>query len=246
MRSIVVTGGSRGLGLGIARKLAASGFQVIAVARRTTDQLAAAMAETVERAGGALHFRSFDLTEITELSGFVKTLRYEFGPIYGLVNNAGLGTPGVLANMKDTHIEEIVRLNVLMPIVLTKYIVRSMMSAGDGGGRIVNISSVVGHTGYSGLSAYSATKASLVGFTRSLAREVGPLGITVNNVAPGFINTEMTHSLTAGERAKIERRSALHRMTDIEDVANLVDYLFSEKARNITGTTMTVDAGNTA
>jgi 3-oxoacyl-[acyl-carrier protein] reductase len=246
MRSVVVTGGSRGLGLGIAQKLAASGFQVIAVARKMTDQLAAAMAETAARGQGALHFRSFDLADITKLPGFVKTLRSEFGPFYGLVNNAGLGTPGVLANMKDTHIEDIVRLNVLMPIVLTKYVLRSMMSAGDGGGRIVNISSVVGHTGYSGLSAYSATKASLVGFTRSLAREVGPLGITVNNVAPGFIYTEMTHSLSPAERSKIERRSALHRMPEIEDVANLVGYLFSEEARNITGTTMTVDAGNTA
>ena len=135
-------------------------------------------------------------------------------------------------------------LNVLMPIVLTKYVVRSMMSGT--GGRIVNISSIVSNTGYSGLSAYSATKASLVGFTRSLAREVGPLGITVNTVAPGFINTEITHTLSPAERAKIERRSALHRMPEIEDVANLVDYLISDKARNVTGTTMTVDAGNTA
>ncbi len=173
-----------------------------------------------------------------------RLLRSEFGPIYGLVNNAAIGTPGVLANMKDSHIEEIVHLNVLMPIVLTKYVVRTMMSAG--GGRIVNISSVVSSTGYSGLSAYSATKASLVGFTRSLAREVGPLGITVNTVSPGFINTDMTHTLTPAERAKIERRSALHRMPEIEDVANMVDYLVSEKARNITGTMMTVDAGNTA
>jgi 3-oxoacyl-[acyl-carrier protein] reductase len=244
MRNIIVTGGSRGLGLGIAQKLVSSGFQVVAIARRTTDQLATAMAETGDRGQGALHFRPFDLTDISGLPDLVKTLRSQFGPIYGLVNNAAIGTPGVLANMKDSQIEEIVHLNVLMPIVLTKYVVRSMMSGT--GGRIVNISSIVSNTGYSGLSAYSATKASLVGFTRSLAREVGPLGITVNTVAPGFINTEMTHTLSPAERAKIERRSALHRMPEIEDVANLVDYLISDKARNVTGTTMTVDAGNTA
>jgi 3-oxoacyl-[acyl-carrier protein] reductase len=244
MRNVVVSGGSRGLGLGIGRKLAASGFRVVAIARGMTDQLETAMAEAVCHDQGSLHFRSFDLTDIPALPGLVKTLRAEFGPIYGLVNNAGIGTAGVLANMKDRDIDAIVRLNVLMPIMLTKYIVRSMMAAG--GGRIVNISSVVAGTGYSGLSAYSASKASLLGFTRSLAREVGPLGITVNAVAPGFVDTEMTHSLGTADRAKIERRSALHRMPDVEDVADMVDYLFSEKAKNITGTTMTVDAGNTA
>jgi 3-oxoacyl-[acyl-carrier protein] reductase len=244
MRNVVVTGGSRGLGLGIARKLADCGFQVIAIARGTNDQLQAAIAETAGRDQGSLHFRPFDLTDIPALPGLVKALRAEFGPIYGLVNNAGIGTAGVLANMKDRDIEDIVRLNVLMPIMLTKYIVRSMMSAGSG--RIVNISSIVGSTGYSGLSAYSATKASLLGFTRSLAREVGPLGITVNAVAPGFVDTEMTHSLGPTDRAKIVRRSALQRMPEIDDVANLIEYLLSEKARNITGTTMTVDAGNTA
>jgi 3-oxoacyl-[acyl-carrier protein] reductase len=244
MRNILVTGGSRGLGLGIAQKLVASGFRVVAIARRPTDQLTAAMDDAVSRDQGSLHFRPFDLTDIPALPGLLKTLRSEFGPIYGLINNAGIGTAGVLANMKDTYIEDLVRLNVLMPIVLTKYAVRSMMAAGSG--RIVNISSVVGHTGYSGLSAYSATKASLLGFTRSLAREVGPLGITVNAILPGFIDTEMTHSLSPVDRAKIERRSALHRMPEIEDVANMVDYLVSEKARNITGASMTVDAGNTA
>jgi 3-oxoacyl-[acyl-carrier protein] reductase len=244
MRNVVVTGGSRGLGLGIAQKLVASGYQVVAIARRPTDQLANAIAEAASTDQGSLHFRPFDLADTAGLQGLVKALRSEFGSIYGLVNNAAIGTSGVLANMKDSSIEDIVRLNVLMPIMLTKYVVRSMMSAGSG--RIVNISSVVGHTGYSGLSAYSATKASLLGFTRSLAREVGPLGITVNAVVPGFIDTEMTHSLSPAERGKIERRSALHRMPEVDDVANLVDYLFSEKARNITGTSMTVDAGNTA
>jgi 3-oxoacyl-[acyl-carrier protein] reductase len=113
------------------------------------------------------------------------------------------------------------------------------------GGRIVNISSVVGTTGYSGLSIYSATKASLGGFTRSLARELGPLGITVNAVAPGFVDTEMTHELTAAQRSQIARRSALRRMPEIADIAHTVDFLFSDKARNITGTITTVDAGNT-
>jgi 3-oxoacyl-[acyl-carrier protein] reductase len=113
-------------------------------------------------------------------------------------------------------------------------------------GRIVNISSIVGSTGYPGLSAYAATKAALTGFTRSLAREVGSLGITVNAVAPGFISTEMTADLGEQQREKIARRSALKRMAVPQDVAAAVEFLMSDKAKNITGTTLTVDAGNTA
>jgi 3-oxoacyl-[acyl-carrier protein] reductase len=122
--------------------------------------------------------------------------------------------------------------------------VRSMMS--DGGGRIVNIASVVAFTGYSGLSVYSASKASLIGFTRSLAREVGKLGITVNAVAPGFVDTEMTRGMKEEQREQIVRRSALKRLVDVEDVANAVGFLLSDGAKNITGTVVTVDAGNTA
>jgi len=240
VRNVVVTGGSRGLGLGIARTLRAAGYRVIAVARGHTEPLAAAMAEAPE----ALQFVPFDLANTAEIPAFVSRLRKEFGPIYGLVNNAGLGTPGLLATMPDADIERLIALNTLSPIMLCKYAVRSMMA--HGGGRIVNIASIVGMTGYKGLSAYGATKASLIGFTRSLAREVGALGITVNAVAPGFIATEMTHSLDAAQREQIARRSALHRLAEIDDVANAVEYLISDKARNITGTVVTVDAGNTA
>jgi 3-oxoacyl-[acyl-carrier protein] reductase len=244
MRNVLVTGGSRGLGLGIAKALAATDFRVIAVARKGSDQLAAAQAETVERGIGALHFTAFDLSRTEAMAGFVKDLTREFGHFYGLVNNAGLGTAGMLANMADDDIDRLVRVNTVAPITLTKYVLRSIMTGQ--GGRIVNISSIVSRTGYSGLSVYSATKASLLGFTRSLAREVGPLGITVNALEPGFIATEMTHEMSEAQRGQIARRSALKRMPEIADVANAVDYLFSDKARNITGTTTVIDAGNTA
>ena len=115
-----------------------------------------------------------------------------------------------------------------------------------GGGRIVNVASIIGFTGYSGLSVYGATKASIIGFTRSLAREVGPLGINVNAVAPGFLDTEMTGSLNTEQRDQIAHRSALHRLAEVDDVADAVEFLLSDKARNITGTVLTVDAGNTA
>jgi 3-oxoacyl-[acyl-carrier protein] reductase len=243
-KNVIVTGGSRGLGLGIARKLAAAGYRVIAIARGESDQLTCAMREQKSGGQGSFVFKAFDLENFSAIHELVKELRKEFGSIHGLVNNAGLGTSGILATMHDSQIERLVRLNTLSPIMLTKYVVRAMMA--DGGGRIVNVASIVAFTGYSGISVYSATKASIIGFTKSLAREVGPLGINVNAVAPGFLDTEMTESLTGQQREQIARRSALHHLAEIDDVANAVEYLLSDKAKNITGTVFTVDAGNTA
>jgi len=244
VRNVIVTGGSRGLGLAIGTALAAAGYQVIALARNESAELRAAVAALTPGGGGALAFRSFDLTQLGRIGALVGELRKEFGPVYGLVNNAGLGTAGVLSMMRDEQIEQLARLNLVAPLTLTKYVLRSMMV--ERAGRIVNIASIVSATGYSGLAAYAATKAALVGFTRSLAREVGPLGITVNAVAPGFMDTEMTRELGDKDRERIVRRSALRRLVEAEDVAGAVEYLLSEKARNITGTTLTVDAGNTA
>jgi 3-oxoacyl-[acyl-carrier protein] reductase len=241
MRNVLVTGGSRGIGLAISEKLAGSGFNVIAVARRESDELRAAIGEAKQ---DNLHFRACDLSAIDAIPAFVKAMRDEFGPIYGLVNNAGIGTEGLLATMHNSDIEALVRLNVLSPVILTKYVVRHMMS--DGEGRIVNISSIIASTGYNGLSVYGATKAAATGFTRSLAREVGKVGITVNAIAPGFIDTDLTQGLGGEGRERIAKRSALRRLPAVDDVARMVDYLFGDGGRNITGTVLTIDAGNTA
>jgi 3-oxoacyl-[acyl-carrier protein] reductase len=244
VRNVLVTGGSRGLGLGIARRLAAAGYCVIAVARNKTSQLTDAIEEVHRAHHGALHFVPFDLAGIQEIPLLVRKLRKEFGSIYGLVNNAAIAFDGALAVMHDSQIEQLVRVNTLSPIVLTKYVVRSMMA--DGGGRIVNVSSIIGFTGYSGLSVYGATKASTIGFTRSLAREVGRMGVNVNAVAPGFMRTEMTQGLGSEQLQQIERRSALRHLPEIDDVAHAVEYLLGDTAKSITGTVLTIDAGNTA
>jgi 3-oxoacyl-[acyl-carrier protein] reductase len=244
MRNVIVTGGSRGLGLAIAKKLAAAGYCAIAVARKETEQLTSAIAETSRASPDAIRFVPFDLGDIDKIQPFVSGLRRSFGPIYGLVNNAALGTDGALSLMPNSKIAGLVHLNTLSPIVLTKYVVRAMMA--DGGGRIVNVASIVAFTGYSGLSVYSATKASMLGFTRSLAREVGRMGVNVNAVAPGFLDTEMTQGMADDQRAKVARRSALQRLPVVEDVGNAVEFLLGDGARSITGTVLTVDAGSTA
>jgi 3-oxoacyl-[acyl-carrier protein] reductase len=237
MRNVLVTGGTRGIGLAIARALVNAGYRVVVIARNPGSAIADAGPDRWSFVAG-------DLAKSDTLFRLAAMLREQFGPIYGLVNNAGIGPSGILATMPDSEIAQIIQTNVTAPITLTKYLVRSMMSARQG--RVVNISSIVGSTGYSGLSAYSASKAAIEGFTRALAREVGSLGITVNAVAPGFVDTEMTHGLTEKHRLQIAKRNALKRMTTVGDIADAVTFLMGDQAANITGTVMTVDAGNTA
>jgi 3-oxoacyl-[acyl-carrier protein] reductase len=244
MHNVVVTGGSRGLGLAVVRRLAAGGYRAIAIARQMSDQLASAMEQADEACPGSLQFVPFDFCDVQSIPLLVRTLRQRVGSIYGLVNNAGVSFDGALAIMPNTQIERLIRVNTLAPIVLTKYIVRHMMA--DGAGRVVNVASILGSTGYSGLAVYGATKASMIGFTRSLAREVGPLGVNVNAIAPGFMDTDMTKSIAGDDRDKIAHRSALRRLADVEDVAGTIEFLLGPKAKNITGTVLTVDAGATA
>jgi 3-oxoacyl-[acyl-carrier protein] reductase len=233
MRNVVVTGGTRGIGLGISQKLQAAGYHVIAIARSRPQP---------DQAG--ISYLAWDLMKLDSLHELATVIRERFGPVFGLVNNAGIGTSGILSTMPESQIEQLIQLNVTAPIALTKYLVRPMMTARCG--RIVNISSIVASTGYSGLSVYSASKAAMLGFTRSLAREVGSLGITVNAVAPGFVETEMPHGMTEKQRRQVEGRSALRRLATVSDVAGAVLFLFSDVATGITGTVITVDAGNTA
>jgi 3-oxoacyl-[acyl-carrier protein] reductase len=241
MDNVIVTGASRGLGLAIADRLAADGFRVVAVARRSSRELEAAIAV---RGEDALRFAALDLADVAAIPAFVRELRAQIGPIYGLVNNAGSSRENLLSNMADDEIEALIRLNTLSPIMMTKYVARGMMAKGRG--RIVSISSVIASTGYNALAVYAATKASLIGFTKSFAREVGRVGVTVNAIAPGFIDTALTEGLGAEGRERVVARSALKRLAEPADVAAMAAFLMGEGGRNITGTVMTVDAGGTA
>ena len=243
MDNVVVTGASRGIGLAIADRLARDGFRVLAVARRDSEALAAA-AKLAEGGPGALVFRPLDLSDVAAIPTFVRELRGQFGPIYGLVNNAGLGTAGLLATMPDAEIQAPHSAQYAFAD-LAEQICRARHD-GEGRGRVINICSIVASTGFNALSVYAATKASLVGFTKSLAREVGRVGVNVNAIAPGFIDTEMTRGLEGSERERVIGRSALRRLAAPEDIAAMAAFLMGEGGRNITGAVMTVDAGATA
>ena len=245
MGNVIVTGGSRGIGLGIVRRLCRSGHRVMAIARKESPELRQTIDEAARSGTGSIGFTAYDLAQTDGMAALVKQLRKDLGPVSALVNNAGMSVDGTLALTSAAQIEQAVRLNVVSPILLSKYVLRSMLADGVGG-RIVNLASIIAFTGHSGLSVYGATKASMIGFTRSLAREVGRMGVTVNAVAPGFVDTEMTKGLTEEHREQITRCSALRRLVEVDDVAAAVEYLLSDAARNVTGTVITVDAGSTA
>jgi len=235
---VVITGTSSGLGLAVVESLASAGYRIVGISRR------AATSDLLSKCGNDYQHVSYDLGEIEGIPSMAKSIIHDHGTPYALINNAAIGLDGLLLTMHNSEIEMLVRTNVLSPIVLTKYLSRPMLDARKG--RVVNISSVVAKTGYRGLSVYAATKAALEGFSRSFARDVGSRGITVNCVAPGFMETQMTSTLEPNALQKINRRSALGRAPLLSEVAASVSYLLSEAAAGVTGTTITVDAGNTA
>lgn len=235
---VIVTGTSGGLGRAISARLIASGYRVVGISRRAVS------ASDVGAEDDQYSHLEFDLGRIDEIGGAVGEIVERFGKPFGLVNNAAIGTDGLLPTMHNSDIEELIRVNVTSPIILTKYATRHMIAARRG--RVVNVSSIVARTGYRGLATYGATKSAMEGLTRSLARDLGPRKVTVNAVAPGFLETEMTSTLGDQNLERIRSRSALGRFAAVDEVASTIDYLLSDAAAGITGTTVTVDAGSTA
>ncbi|GAB2468142.1 SDR family NAD(P)-dependent oxidoreductase [Jatrophihabitans fulvus] len=234
----IVTGTSGGLGRAITARLVEDGFRVVGIARR------AVTAADIGTDGANYVHVEYDLGDIDGISDLVRGIVAEHGKPFGLVNNAALGTDGLLATLHNTAIEDLVRVNVTAPLILTKFVVRQMLARKRG--RVVNISSIVARTGYRGLAAYGATKAAMEGMTRSLARDVGRRGVTVNAVAPGFLETQMTAGLSEVNLDRIATRSALGRFAAVDEVAAGVSFLLSDAGAGITGTTITIDGGSTA
>jgi 3-oxoacyl-[acyl-carrier protein] reductase len=237
---VILTGATKGLGLAIAKQLISNGYYVVGISRASSDDFDQLKASNKS----SLHFYSFDFANTKLISSLAKDIVKTHGRPYALINNAAIGHDGVLGTMHETDIHELIKVNIEAPILLAKYISRSMLLNRDG--RIVNIGSIIGSTGFNGLSVYGATKSALEGFTKSLSRELGKAKITVNTVAPGYMETQMTNGLQGDKLLSITRRSPLGRLTDVSDAASAVIFLLSEGANSITGSTITVDAGSTA
>jgi 3-oxoacyl-[acyl-carrier protein] reductase len=191
------------------------------------------------------YFDAADVSDAKSLKAFILAAEKRHGPIYGLVNCAGVAVESVLALMPHDEIDKVLSVNLAGTLYLTSQVVRRMLLS-DGGGSIVNISSIVGMRGYNGLAAYSATKAGLDAVTRSLARELGPRRIRVNSVAPGYLETQMTGELDARQIQQITRRTPLGRLGQPSDAAGPVLFLLSDAACFITGHVLVVDGGITA
>src|SRR5262245_60349793 len=236
---VLISGGSRGLGLAIVTSILERGNKVATFSRRPS--------ETVERLKDkyekTFRFVAGDMSDPASLQAVVKTVEIDCGPIEALINNAGIAIDGVLATIQPTQIEQLISTNLTGALLLTRLVVRHMIVRSRGS--IINISSIIGLRGYAGLAAYSATKAGLDGMTRGLARELGPRNIRVNSIAPGYLETEMTHGLGDAQRDQIVRRTPLNRLGRPEDVLGAVHFLLSPAAGFITGQVLVIDGGIT-
>ena len=233
-RHVLISGGSRGLGLEIVHKLLREGYHVWTFARKITEDV-----EDLMDAIG-FHFAEIDITDTEAVKNFAN----QIPQIYAVINNSAIAVDGILASLPEVEIDKMVDVNLISPIKMTRHCLKKMLKANKGG-RVVNISSITGIRGYNGLTIYSATKAGLDGFTRSLAREIGRVGITVNSIAPGYMETDLSSGLKTDQMDQIVRRTPTGRLTTLDEVASTVLHLLSEKSANTTGQTIVIDGGIT-
>ncbi|MBY4597280.1 3-oxoacyl-ACP reductase FabG [bacterium BD-1] len=233
----LVTGASRGIGAAIAAELAAMGATVIGTA--TSEAGAAAIGERLAASGGA--GRKLDVASSEEVESVIEEIGKTFGPVSILVNNAGITRDNLLMRMKDEDWQAILDTNLSSVYRTSKAVMRGMMKARKG--RIINIASVIGVTGNAGQANYAAAKAGIIAFSKSLAKEIGSRGVTVNVVAPGFIQTDMTKDLPEASREALVGQIALGRLGEPSDIAHAVAFLASPAAAYITGETLHVNGG---
>lgn len=241
-RVVIVTGGSRGLGAGIVRSYLDSGDLVATCARSITAEVEAWQKDpdTADR----FLWVPADLAKVEDADAFVKAVIDKWGRVDVLINNAGVARDGIHSMFSDADIDTVVDLNIKGTLYVTRAVSRRMLARRSGS--IVNISSIVGLSGYRGLATYSATKAALDGMTRALARELGSRGIIVNGIAPGYLRTEMSHGLDADQLNQIVRRTPAGRLGDPEDIARVCQFLTDPANGYLTGQVIVVDGGLTS
>lgn len=240
---LLLSGVSRGLGLALTRDLLARGYGVAACSTGFSDDLAA-----LQSVHGAKFFwQAADMGVSEQIESFVTASCEAFAGsrLWGVINNAGMSVEGILSTLPVSDIERVLQVNLTGSIVLARSALRQMTKSRRPG-RIINISSITATRGYTGLSAYAASKAGMDGFTRALAREVGRTGITVNSVAPGYMKTKLSEGLDDSQLSQIVRRTPLGRLCELSDIVHLVRFLLSEDAGFITGQTLVVDGGLTS
>ncbi len=240
---VMLSGVSRGLGLAIARDLLARGYGVAACSTTFNDDLR----DLGENHPGAFWWRGVDMGDPAAIDAFVTEAVAAFpgSRLWGVINNAGVSVEGILSTLPVRDIERVLQVNLTGAICLARAALRQMMKSRKAG-RVINISSITGSRGYTGLTAYAASKAGLDGFTRALSREVGRVGITVNSVAPGYMKTALSEGLDEKQLEQIVRRTPLGRLCELSDIVHLVRFLLSDDAAFITGQVLTVDGGLTS
>lgn len=240
---VLVSGVSRGLGLALARDLLAQGYGVAGCSTTFSDDLQALK----DVHGDWFFWQGVDLADTSAIEAFVLAAVKAFNGhrLWGVVNNAGMSVEGILSTLPVSDIEKVLQVNLTGAICLARSALRQMMKTRKPG-RIINISSITGLRGYTGLTAYAASKAGMDGFSRALSREVGRVGITVNSVAPGYMKTQLSEGLDDRQLDQIVRRTPLGRLCELADIVHLVRFLLSEEAGFITGQTLVVDGGLTS
>lgn len=242
MKTIIITGDSRGVGLSITKELLSQGYKVIGLSRSTTKDTKSLISKYGEDKYEHINFDLLDTKGIKDL--YLKKLRIRTieGGIYGFVNNAAMAYDDIITNLNYESLDNMYNVNVLSPMMLTKYMLRDML-LNKTKGVILHISSISAHTGYKGLAMYASTKGAIEAFSKNTAREWGALGIRSNIICPGFMETEMSSTLSENQKNRIFNRNSLKKPVDVEGVAATVSFLLSEGARGITGQIIHVDNG---
>jgi len=240
-RVVLISGGSRGLGLALVEHFLTAGNRVATFSRHSSEAIQKFQAGEFSQ---NFYFAEVDAADGESLRTFVADARKQFGRLDVLINNAGVGEDGLLATMSETQIDRMLDVNLRASLLLARAAARVMLDQGSGS--MINIASIVALGGAAGLATYAATKAGQIGMTKSLARELGPRNIRVNAIAPGYLETDMSDSLSEAQRASIVRRTPLGRLGTVADVVPAIDFLLTPAASFITGTVLVIDGGATA